>query len=49
MTGPVTDPPPSGPGKDQLAELAEAVAAAAPRVTDDQRAILARIFAGGAR
>jgi hypothetical protein len=63
MTGPVTDPPPSGPGKDlfgdyaeqlatvgseviePLAEYLERVAAAAPRLTDDQYAKLIPLFA----
>ena len=64
MTGPVNDPPPGGPGRDdlfgdyelQLATvgcevidaLAAATAAAAPALTDEQHATLARIFAGGA-
>jgi hypothetical protein len=64
VTGPVTDPPPSGPGKDfldeydlqlatvgcevidPLAAWAEAVAAAAPPLTADQRAGLARLLGG---
>jgi hypothetical protein len=67
VSGPVTDPPPGGPGRedfddsdlylatvgievvDALAAVIDPIVAAAPPLSDVQRAHLRRLFAGSAR